>query len=252
VARVRFHSPEQRLEILRDLINERGAVRINELAIDFGVSEMTIRRDLDELEALGAARRVRGGAIALGPEHFLQRHRHNARAKTRIAEKLKSIVPASGTVAFDASTTVNRLAAVIDSVRDLVVVTNGPDTFGALVGRPGITAYLTGGMSEPRTDSLVGPITVMAAESFMYALFVCSGAALDPELGASEASIAEAEIKRAFGSASSRIVLAVDRSKLGTRAQVRMFKLAEVDLLVTDLDPEDGRLDEYRDAVELL
>lgn len=252
MARVKFNSPEERLEIVRDLINDRGTVRIDELAADFGVSEMTMRRDLDELEALGTARRVRGGAIALGPEHFSQRHRHNARAKTRIAEKLKSILPASGTVALDASTTIYRLAAAIDSVRDLVIVTNGPDTFGSLAGKPGVTAYLTGGMSDPRTDSLVGPVSARTAESFMYALFVCSGAALDPKLGSSEASIAEAEIKRAFHSASSRVVLAVDRSKLGTRAQVRMFTMGEVDLLVTDLEPGDRRLDEYRDAVELM
>lgn len=250
--RIRFNSPEERLEVIRGLVSDRGAVRIDELAADFGVSEMTIRRDLDELEALGAARRVRGGAIALGPEHFSQRHRHNARAKARIAEKLKSILPSSGTVAFDASTTVYRLAAAIDSVRDLVIVTNGPDTFGAMAGKPGVDAYLTGGMSEPRTDSLVGPVAARTAETFMYSMFFCSSAALDPRLGSSEASFAEAEIKRAFGLASNRIVLAVDRSKLGTRAQVRMFALAEVDLLVTDLEPEDQRLDEYRDAVELM
>ena len=70
VNRRTFTSPEERLGEVKDLISERGAVRIDQLAADFGVSEMTIRRDLDELEALGVARRVRGGAIALGPEPF--------------------------------------------------------------------------------------------------------------------------------------------------------------------------------------
>ena len=150
-----FTSPEERLGEVKDLISERGAVRIDQLAADFGVSEMTIRRDLDELEALGIARRVRGGAIALGPEPFAQRHRHNARAKGRIAEKLIDLIPAVGTVAFDASTTVHRLAS-LEMARDLVIVTNGLDTFHAAVGKPGITASLTGGTQEPRTGSLVG------------------------------------------------------------------------------------------------
>lgn len=238
--------------MVRDLIHERGAVRIDDLAADFGVSEMTIRRDLDELDALGVARRVRGGAVALGPEPFSQRHRHNARAKKRIAEKLKSVVPVSGTVALDASTTVFRVAAAIEAARDLTIVTNGLDTFGALAARPGVTASLTGGTREPRTDSLVGPVAARAAESFMYDVFVCSAAGLDPEFGSSEASLAEAEIKRAFGVTSSRIVLAVDRSKLNTRAQARMFALADVALVVTELDPADTRLDEYRDAVDLM
>ena len=118
VNRRTFTSPEERLGEVKDLISERGAVRIDQLAADFGVSEMTIRRDLDELEALGIARRVRGGAIALGPEPFAQRHRHNARAKGRIAEKLIDLIPAVGTVAFDASTTVHRLAASLEMARD--------------------------------------------------------------------------------------------------------------------------------------
>jgi DeoR family transcriptional regulator, fructose operon transcriptional repressor len=246
-----FSSPEERLGEVRGLIAERGAVRIDELAADFGVSEMTIRRDLDELEALGVARRVRGGALALGPEPFAQRHRHNARAKARIAEKLLPLLPASGTVAFDASTTIYRLAASLENARDLVVVSNGLDTFNTLVGKPGITASLSGGTQEPRTGSLVGPMAVRAVESYLYDVFVCSAAALDHELGSSEAALAESEVKRAFSQTSRRIILAVDQTKLGTRAQARMFELEQLDLLVTDLDPDDNRLDEYRNRVEL-
>lgn len=246
-----FNSPEERLGEVRNLIAERGSVRIDELAADFGVSEMTIRRDLDELETLGVARRVRGGAIALGPEPFAQRHRHNARAKARIAQKLIPLIPSTGTVAFDASTTVHRLAASLEVARDLVVVTNGLDTFHAVTGKPGITASLTGGVQEPRTGSLVGAMAVRAAQSFLYQAFVCSAAALDHDVGSSEASIAESEVKRAFSDTSSRIILAVDHTKLGTRAQARMFDLENVDLLVTDLDPDDGRLDAYRKRVEL-
>lgn len=212
---------------------------------------MTIRRDLDELEALGFARRVRGGAIALGPEPWEQRHQHNARAKARIAEKLLPMVPASGTVAFDASTTIYRLAASIETARDLVVVTNGWDTFHSMRGTPGVSATLTGGSEEPRTGSLVGPMAVRAAQSFLYDTFFSSAAALDLEFGPSEAALAESEVKRAFCQTSNRIVVAVDHSKLGTRAQARVLDFEQIDLLVTDLDPSDHRLDGYRDHIEI-
>lgn len=244
-------SPEERIEEMRDLIAERGTVRIDQLARDFGVSEMTIRRDLDELEALGFARRVRGGAIALGPEPWERRHRLNARAKAKIAEKLLPLVPANGTVAFDASTTIYRLASSIETTRDLVVVTNGWDTFHSMKTTPGVTALLTGGTEEPRTGSLVGPMAVRAAQSFLYDTFFSSAAAMDSELGPSEAAMAESEVKRAFGQTSDRIVLAVDHSKLGTRAQARVFDFEQIDLLVTDLDPSDPRLDPYRELVEV-
>jgi DeoR family fructose operon transcriptional repressor len=245
-------SPEERIVEMRSLIAEQGAVRIDELAKDFGVSEMTIRRDLDELEALGFARRVRGGAIALGPEPWEQRHQHNARAKAKIAEKLQPLVPISGTVAFDASTTIYRLSVSIGAARDLVVVTNGWDTFHSMKGTPGVTASLTGGTEEPRTGSLVGPMAVRAAQSFLYDTFFGSAAALDPVLGSSEAALAESEVKRAFSQTSNRIVLAVDHSKLGTRAQARVFDFEDIDLLVTDLDPSDRLLDPYRGVVDIL
>ena len=244
-------SPEERLDEMRDLIAEQGAVRIDQLAIAFGVSEMTIRRDLDELDALGLARRVRGGAIALGPEPWERRHQHHARAKSRIAEKLLPLVPASGTVAMDASTTIYRLAAAIETARDLVVVTNGWDTFHSMKNTPGVTATLTGGSEEPRTGSLVGPMAVRAAQSFFYDTFFSSAAALDTEFGSSEAALAESEVKRAFSQASNRIVLALDQSKLDTRAQARVFAFETVDLLVTDLDPTDSRLDPYRALVDI-
>lgn len=246
-----FKSPEERIVEVKELIAGRGAVRIDELAREFGVSEMTIRRDLDELEELGLARRVRGGAIATGPEPWEQRHQHNARAKARIAEKLLSMLPTTGTVAFDASTTIYRLAASISSVRDLVVVTNGWDTFHAMRSTPGVTAFLTGGSEEPRTGSLVGPMASTAAKSFLYDTFFSSAAALDLEWGPSEAALAESEVKRAFGQTSSRIVVAVDHTKLGTKAQARVFDFDQIDLLVTDLDSRDSLLDGYRDVVEI-
>jgi DeoR family fructose operon transcriptional repressor len=237
---------------MRDLIADRGAVRIDELARDFGVSEMTIRRDLDELEALGLARRVRGGAIALGPVRWELRHQHNARAKAKIAEKLLPMVPTTGTVAFDASTTIYRLAASIEMARDLVVVTNGWDTFHSMNGTPGVTATLTGGSEEPRTGSLVGPMAVRAAQGFLYDTFFGSAAALDLEFGPSEAALAESEVKRAFCQTSNRIVVAIDHTKLGTRAQARVLDFEQIDLLVTDLDPSDRRLDGYRDLVKII
>jgi len=251
VTQLNNSSPQQRLRIVQRTIAERGTVRIDELAGELGVSEMTIRRDLEELEALGVARRVRGGASAVGPEPFAARQSHNAKAKGRIADKLLGLVPLSGTVAFDASTTVHRLAATINGARDLIVVTNGLDSFDALNGKPGVTTVLSGGLKEPRTGSLVGSHAIQCATSFLYDLFVCSGAALDPEVGSSEASLEEAEVKRAFASTSRQIVFAADHSKLGTRARARMFSLEEVGLLVSDLDPDDRRLDPYRDQVEL-
>ncbi|MTV26703.1 DeoR/GlpR transcriptional regulator [Nitriliruptoraceae bacterium ZYF776] len=250
---VAANGPHDRLPAIQRRIAEQGSVRIPELAVELAVSEMTIRRDLDELEKLGVARRVRGGAVALGPEPFDDRNRHQARAKGRIAEKLLKLLPQRGTVAFDASSTVHRLAAVLEGARDLVVVTNGVPTFLALQDKPGIAVTLTGGTREPRTGSLVGPIASRSAEDFLFDVLICSGTAIDARVGSSEASLAEAEVKRSLGASSERIVVAVDHSKLERRGDARMFRLDQIDVLVTDLDPDDPRLRPYRaDGLTLL
>src|SRR5262245_15881942 len=94
---------EDRLRWLGEQLSKDGSVTITAAAAALGVSEMTIRRDLAELEFRGSARRVRGGATAIGPQSFAERRHRAARAKARIATKVAELVPATGVVAFDAS-----------------------------------------------------------------------------------------------------------------------------------------------------
>ena len=132
------------------------------------------------------------------------------------------------------------------------MLTNGPDTFRALQDHPGVTALLTGGALDPRTGSLVGPLAARAADDVMLRRLFVSAAALDPELGSSESTLEEADVKLALSRSAAEIVLAVTSSKLGHRASARAFPLDRVDLLVTELDPTDARLDPYRNRVRIM
>jgi DeoR family fructose operon transcriptional repressor len=241
-----------RMESIRGALERDGRVTIADLARTLDVSEMTIRRDLDLLVDEGVARRVHGGALAVGPESFSQRSRHHARAKSRIGQKLLGLVPEHGPIAIDASSTLQRLAARLGRVRDLTVVTNGPETFAALQDHAGVTALLTGGELDRRTSSLVGPLAVRAARDVFVSRLFVSAAALDPVLGSSEATLADAEVKLAFAATAAATVLAVDSSKLDSRAPARTFSIENLTVLVTELDSADPRLDPYRDRCEIL
>ncbi len=243
---------EERLRWLSERLAAEGSVTIAEAAETLAVSEMTIRRDLLALEERGTARRVRGGARAVGPQLFAERRHKAARAKARIVAKLAGLVPPEGAVAFDASSTVMRLTGVLAAARDLTVLTNGPDTFVALQGLAGVTPLLTGGRLEPRTGSLVGPLACRAAAQFTVGTFVASAAAVTAEVGALEMTLDEAEVKRSIAAGAERVVLAVDASKLGGRAVAAALTWDRVDLLVTELAPDDARLDPFRGLVELL
>jgi DeoR/GlpR family transcriptional regulator of sugar metabolism len=240
-----------RLEKIRSVVDAEGSVKVADLARGLDVSEMTIRRDLDLLAEQGAVLRVRGGAVAAGPQPFMERFGHHARAKERIAAKLLDLVGDGGAVGIDASTTLQRLAAAVGGVRDLTVLTNGPDTFAEMQGRPGVVPLLTGGRLDERTGSLVGPLASRAVHDFSLRRLFVSAAAVDPEIGASESTLEDAEAKLAFADVSAQIVVAVDSSKLGKRASARCLAWDRVALLVTELDPADGRLDPYREVVDL-
>jgi DeoR family fructose operon transcriptional repressor len=242
---------EQRLEWIKRRLESSGRVRITAAAGELAVSEMTIRRDLMELEAMGLARRVRGGAVAVGPVRFADRHRQRAHAKAKIASKLLPLVPETGAIALDASSTLLRLAALVQGARDLTVITNGLETFQALQGKPGVHPLITGGELDPRTGSLVGPLAVSAASTFLLSHFFTSAAAVEPKAGASEAALSEAEVKHALAYLADRVVLAVDSSKLDSRSLASSLSWAEIDFMVTDLDPASPRLSGYRSITKL-
>ena len=243
---------EGRLRWLSDRLEEDGTVTLAAAAEALGVSEMTVRRDLDALEQRGVARRVRGGARAIGPQPFAERRQTAARAKSRIALKLADLVPATGAVAFDASSTVMRLAGTLENARDLTVITNSPDTFAALQGISGVHPLLTGGRLEERTGSLVGPLAARSVAQLAVSTFFASAAAVNPRTGALELAIDEAEVKRAIADGSERVVLAVDGSKLGGDGVAVGLEWDQVDVLVTDLDPDDERLEAYRGLAEIV
>jgi DeoR family fructose operon transcriptional repressor len=242
----------ERLDAIRRRIAAEGQVRTVDLAVDLAVSEMTIRRDLDALAEQGVVQRVRGGALAPGPEPFAQRYDRQHRAKQVIAEKCRPLVDDGGAIGLDASSTMQRLAVLLHDACDLTVVTNGPESFAALNEHPSTTALLTGGRLDRRTGSLVGPLAVRSARDVLLRCFVTSAAALDPHIGASELSLEEAEAKGALASVAAKVVLAVDSSKLGQRAAARCLPMGRVDVLVTELDPADRRLAAYRDVVEVI
>lgn len=237
----------ERLQKIENQVRSEGRVRIAELATRLDVSEMTIRRDLDTLAEQGVVQRVRGGAVSLGPQPFAERFSRQVRAKDRIAAKLAGLVADGGAVGIDASTTLLRLTPHLTHARDLMVVTNGPDTFAALQERPGVTPVLTGGRLDARTGSLVGPLATRAARDLLLRRLFVSGAAVHPIHGTSEATLEDAEVKLAMAEVAAEVIVAVDSSKLDRHTAARAFAPEQVALLVTDLDPADERLDPYRD-----
>lgn len=240
-----------RLERISGELAANGRVRVTDLATALDVSEMTIRRDLDTLVESGVAQRIRGGALARGPQPFADRFGRQAKAKDRIADKLVALLGEGGAVGFDASSTLQRLASRLDETRDLTVVTNSLESFGVMSQYGGVTALITGGQLDQRTGSLVGPLATRAARDLLLRRLFVSAAGVDPVHGTTESTLEEAEVKQALLDVSGHVVVAVDSTKLGQRGSARCIPIERIDVIVTELDPGDIRLDPYRQLVEL-
>ncbi|QIK62469.1 DeoR/GlpR transcriptional regulator [Leucobacter viscericola] len=244
---------ERRRKDLADLIARGEEISIDEARLKFNVSAMTIRRDIEALENEGVVRRVRGGAVsAPAPRSYDDRLATRSAAKLAIARKALALVPHRGAIALDASTTVHALAEILGGDRELTVCTNSVQTFEVLTRLNGIDAQLTGGSYERVTGSLVGPIANAGARLLFTQVFFTSAAALHPEGGTSESSLAEAEVKRHLAESAERTVLCVDSSKLGGRSVGAALELASVSTLITELPADDPRLDPYRHSVDVL
>ena len=240
-----------RLEQIRAELDAEGHVKVAELAEQLGVSEMTVRRDLDALAGLGVAQRVRGGALAIGPQPFADRYGQQARAKDVIADKLLPLVGEGGAIGLDASTTLQRLAARLDGTRGLTVLTNSIESFAVLDVHPGVTALLTGGHLDARTGSLAGPMATRAAREVALRRLFVSAAGIDTTGGTTETTLEEAEVKRALAAGAGSVVVAVDSTKLAQRGAARCLPLDRIDVLVTELEPGDPRLDPFRSHCEV-
>lgn len=246
-------SSQERRQRLLAMLDSDGEIRIDESAEALGVSTMTIRRDLGELETEGLLRRVRGGAVpAVFAQPYERRQAVRGAAKAIIAAKALPLVPTQGVIAFDASSTITTLAGSMGPREELTVLTNSVPTGEALDRLPGVVGLLTGGRRDPATGSLVGELATRNAGDFHTEALFASAGGLDATLGCTEVSLAEAEVKKVLAARARTTILCADSSKLGQVSTASSLMLERISVLITELDPRDPRLDPFRDLVELL
>lgn len=244
-------APARRGELLRRLETD-GYVSSARLAVEFGVSEMTIRRDLRQLHLAGVASRVVGGASLPAGRgmSFEERDRAGAAEKRTIAAACVALLADAGTVALDAGTTVAPLAGLVPA--GTMVVSHSVPVIDACAARGDVGLIGVGGLYQADTRSFAGPAARSAIEQLSVDVAVLSATAVNAS-GVLCANALDAEIKRAIAAISARTVLLVDHTKLEARAAIRVGTLSLVDTIVTDSSAPDSVLDELRAAgVEII
>ncbi|MFE5291880.1 DeoR/GlpR family DNA-binding transcription regulator [Isoptericola sp. NPDC056618] len=239
------HSRQE--ELLR-VLHASGYVSYAEAAQTFGVSEMTIRRDVGRLEADGLARRVSGGASVVGSPHGLpyeERDRRDVAAKRQIGEAVAPLVAGAAVVALDAGTTVLHAVAALPA--GATVLTHSVPAITAVAARGELDLVGLGGTYVPETRSFAGRSAVEALAGHVIDVAVLSATALDTS-GVMCTNGADAEIKRALVAAAQRVVVLADSSKFASRAPFRFATWDDVTTLVTDSRASAEELDAPRGA----
>lgn len=247
---------EKRKLHIRDSIKNSGTVFVNELAADLSVSEMTIRRDLSELEKEGFLKRIHGGAVrevsrSYEPP-FTVRKEINLEAKGKIAAKAAAFVEEGDTIAVDSGTTALEFARALQSFRNLTIVTPSLHIASLFLSNPGVETILAGGIVRKTEGSLIGDITRRTFENLYFDKFFMSTAGLSVEAGFTEYILDDAEIKKIIISHSKKTIALMDSRKLGQTAFSQVCKLSEVDILVTDKEPGiEIKQSLYKNSVEI-
>ncbi|MEU6734145.1 DeoR/GlpR family DNA-binding transcription regulator [Streptomyces physcomitrii] len=237
---------EQRRALILDEVRRRGGARVNELTRRLGVSDMTVRRDLDALARQGMVEKVHGGAVPVfeASTHepgFEAKSGLELSAKEDIARAAAAFVAPGTAIALSGGTTTYALAHHLLDVADLTVVTNSvrvADVFHSAQQVSGLradsaTVVLTGGVRTP-SDSLVGPVADQAIGSLHFDVLFLGVHGISAEAGLSTPNLAEAETNRRLVQSARRVVVVADHTKWGTVGLSSFAKLDEVDTLVTD------------------
>jgi DeoR/GlpR family transcriptional regulator of sugar metabolism len=243
-------SPERRREQILAYLSARDRSSVGELSQVLGVSEVTVRKDLDQLEAQGVLTRVHGGAVVSGRGrlelYFAAREQERLEEKRRIAQAAAALIDSGQRIFLDASTTALQVARLIKDREDLIVVTNGIYTALELNFCAGITTIVVGGTMRRRSSSMVGSLNYNSLQRLRVDMGFFGARGVTARDGLMESDLDEAQLKQQMASAAGLVVGIVDSSKFGAMSFSAFALPHEIDRIITDESAPASIVDELR------
>jgi DeoR/GlpR family transcriptional regulator of sugar metabolism len=233
------HLADHRQELIMSALSARGECRTKQLAEQFQSSEMTLRRDLEQLEKRGLLRRVHGGAVLLNRDADYAQHLEQDHAQKQWVGRAAARLLKSGqTVYLDAGTTACEMARAIaqglPQVSDLTIVTHAISIASELAGRTPYQLQLIGGEIYQNALSTVGPVALAQIANLNIDVFFLAAGAVDIRAGWTNSSLVEATVKRAVVARSKSVVSICDSAKWGQESFATVVPFEGVSRWVVD------------------
>ncbi|WP_158748545.1 transcriptional repressor AgaR [Acidobacterium sp. S8] len=229
---------EERRQHILGLVQSHGRVLVNELSENLGISQITIRKDLDYLQSKGLVQRTHGGALPLSAGAMFdpslqEKMRQHSHEKQRIANAAAKLVQEGQCVMLDSGTTTTVVAQALRRFGHLTVITNAINIAADLAGTD-FDVILTGGTLRKNSFSLVGPLAEDVLEEMHADILFLGVDGFDLEIGLTTPNVLESRVNRAMVKAAKRVVVVCDSTKFHRRSLSRIVPPASVHCIVTD------------------
>jgi DeoR family transcriptional regulator of aga operon len=229
---------EERRRAILDLMTHRGRVLVTELARQFEISQVTIRKDLEILHAHGLVHRTHGGALpsregALEDPTLREKEKLHHREKLRIAECAMEKVKEGQVLILDSGTTTTAIARALRNFQNLTIITNAINIAAELAGTA-IEVILTGGTLRKNSFSLVGPIAEETLHRLSADLLFLGVDGFDVHFGLSTPNLPEAKVNRVMVEVAKKTVAVCDSSKFGRRSLSLIVPPSALQEVITD------------------
>lgn len=232
---------KERLALIRQAVRKEKKISVSELSKEHGVTEETIRRDLEKLEQEGLINRTYGGAVlniekVSAHVDYLRRSQTNKEAKMTIGKLAVQEIPPHTAIGADASSTVMEAVSMMKDRPDITVLTNSVKIIREL-DQSALSIISTGGQVNKNTFSMQGNIVRQVLSNYYVDVVLISCTALEVDGGVFDSNEEEAELKRLLVNRGQKTILLADHTKFNKVAFVRVLDYSQIDVVITDRNP---------------
>ena len=229
---------EERRQHVLATIQREGRALVSELSDSLGISRITIRKDLDHLEARGLVQRTHGGALvpqsgALIDRSLQEKEQVHLLEKQRIAEAAVKLVRDGQCILLDSGTTTTAIARALRGFSHLTIITNALNIAAELAGTD-FDVILTGGTLRKNSFSVVGPLAEDMLREMHADILFLGVDGFDPRFGVTTPNLLESRVNRAMVRASRKVVAVCDSSKFSHRSLALIAPPASINVVITD------------------
>jgi len=241
----------ERQKIILEKLNLDGAVWVSKLSDELGVTEETIRRDLEKLENQEVLVRTHGGAVPINESTYElsleKRKKTNLPAKEKLAKIAAEYIIPGDTIFLDSSTTTFYIAKEIKKMKNITVISNSLRVINELSGAESIKTIAVGGVVS-NNQSFVGYLAENSIKNNFFAMkFFFSSKGVSPEAGIMESNDLECAIKKQMLDNSTEKYYLCDSSKIGRIGFYKLTPIENIDYFVTETNLDSDYIDKFNE-----